>query len=492
MMQRMFMRLSALTFALVVTGHLFSQSGAVKDSSDRLQPQDLQGIKANTIHQLSAKYGGLEETVTGQSTKVLDRMQRLETNMEAKLWTKDSMAARQLFNNVQQKYEELKAGLQAPVTKLIPRPLQEYIPRLDSLQTLMHFLSQATPGSTGASMANLQQLQGLSAQLQQLQGRFGQAGQIQDFISGREQALQAELTKYNMTSQLLKANKTIYYYQQQLQEYKAMFSDRSKMEQEALGIATGLPAFKSFMQKNSYLGSLFPQTEGYGTPKALAGVPSSADVGNMIAEKMGAAGKKIDPQQYLQQQAQSGNDQLSALKEKVAKAGGGNSDMELPQFAPNTQKTKSFLKRIELGFNIQSQQSTVWLPVTTAFALTAGYRFSDKIVAGVGAAYQLGWGSGIQHIALSNQGVGLRSWLDVKAKGSLWITGGFEYNYMQEFARLADIDHIDVWQKSMLLGISKKYKVGSQTANMQLLYDFLAPYETPRGSPLKFRVGYTF
>ena len=128
----------------------------------------------------------------------------------------------------------------------------------------------------------------------------------------------------------------------------------------------------------------------------------------------------------------------------------------------------------------------------TDLAATCGYRFTDHATAGVGASYNLGWGSGLNHIAWSSQGIGLRSFLDIKAKGSIWITGGFEYNYMQEFAKLTDLRNPDIWQKSAVLGITKKYKVGKQNGNMQLLYDFLAQYEIPRADPLKFRVGYTF
>ena len=105
----------------------------------------------------------------------------------------------------------------------------------------------------------------------------------------------------------------------------------------------------------------------------------------------------------------------------------------------------------------------------------------------------MGWGTGIKNIKLSSEGIGLRSYVDVKAKGSIWLSGGFEYNYLSSFRNLQDLqNNIDVWQRSALLGLSKKYKVGKKEGNMQLLYDFLHREENPPSQAIKFRIGYIF
>jgi hypothetical protein len=49
--------------------------------------------------------------------------------------------------------------------------------------------------------------------------------------------------------------------------------------------------------------------------------------------------------------------------------GGGSSDMAMPEFKPNNQKTKSFWKRMEYGLNIQSQKTNAFLPTTSDIAL---------------------------------------------------------------------------------------------------------------------------
>jgi hypothetical protein len=194
----------------------------------------------------------------------------------------------------------------------------------------------------------------------------------------------------------------------------------------------------------------------------------------------------------MQQQMQTVQPQLNAIKDKLNKLGGGNSDMEMPDFKPDNQKTKSFLNRLEYGIDIQSQRSTGLLPVTTDFAATFGYKISDKTTAGLGVAYKMGWGKDISHISISNQGVGLRSYFDAKIKGGIWASGGFEYNYMQEFKKWSDISSVDVWQKSCLIGLTKKYKIGKRESKVQVLWDFLSYNQVPRSQPLKFRIGYNF
>lgn len=414
---------------------------------------------------------------------------------------KDSTKAKELFATSESKYLELKSKLQAPIASNITHPLKEYIPGLDSTQTAMQFLQQA--GSKfGLSSDKLQQVSAISTQVQQLEGRLQQANDIQTFIKEREQELKDKLANTGLGKQLLSINKEVYYYQQRLAEYKALLNNKKQLEEKVLTTLTQLPVFQNFIQKHSYLAQLFPMPNNYGAPQALAGLQTRTQVQNILNQRISAGGGAggSNPQAYIQQQVQSAQDQMSQLKDKISELGGcGSSDMTMPDFKPNSQKTKTFLQRFEYGFNIQSEKGTGFLPVTSDIALTLGYKPNDKAVIGVGIAYKLGWGSGWNHIKLSNQGVGLRSYVDIKIPspvggvgGGFWISGGFEYNYMQAFAKLSDIKNLDIWQKSALMGLTKKYKVGKKTGNLQLLYDFLSNQQVPRGQALKFRVGWLF
>jgi hypothetical protein len=174
--------------------------------------------------------------------------------------------------------------------------------------------------------------------------------------------------------------------------------------------------------------------------------------------------------------------------------------MTMPDFKPNDEKSKSFLKRLEYGFNIQSEPGRYSLRAISDIALTLAYRLSDSKALGIGASYKVGWGS-IQHFQITSEGVGLRSYIDIKSpinsRGAmlqgLWISGGLEYNYLSSFRTLRELhDNVNVWQRSALLGITKKYKIGKKEGNMQLLYDFLHNWQIPTETAFKFRLGYQF
>jgi hypothetical protein len=84
--------------------------------------------------------------------------------------------------------------------------------------------------------------------------------------------------------------------------------------------------------------------------------------------------------------------------------------------------------------------------------------------------------------------------------GGLSVSGGYEMNYNNGFKSIDELKNYDLWQRSALLGISKK--AGSipspfggrrkGAASVQLLYDFLARDHVPVSSPLVVRFGYKF
>jgi hypothetical protein len=107
----------------------------------------------------------------------------------------------------------------------------------------------------------------------------------------------------------------------------------------------------------------------------------------------------------------------------------------------------------------------------------------------------VGWGTGWDSIKFTNAGVGLRSFIDWKIKGQLWLTGGYEQNYRTEFNSLNQLKSLSAWQQSGLLGVSKVFKLKSKLikgTKMQFLWDFLSYSQRPQTQPLLFRIGYNF
>jgi hypothetical protein len=81
--------------------------------------------------------------------------------------------------------------------------------------------------------------------------------------------------------------------------------------------------------------------------------------------------------------------------------------------------------------------------------------------------------------------------VDMKIKGSFWLTGGIEYNYLQEFASLQALRKLDAWRQSGLVGFTKKFNLGRKEGKLQLLFDMLYAREMPKGQPLVYRFSYS-
>ncbi len=406
--------------------------------------------------------------------------------MQAKLSKIDSSAAKKIFTDSKQKYEQLQNKVSNA---------GNYIPKLDSLATSLKFLENNPQFLSQAKEAK-EKLQDAMAKMDGLKQQLAKAGNIKQFIRERKQYLKEQLSKFGFAKELKKLNKEVYYYAQQVNEYKEILKDSKKAERKALELLSKTKLFKDFMRKNSQLASLFrlPNPDEPASSASLAGLQTRAQVNNLIQNQIAAGGPNAREQ--FSQNLQSAQAQLQELKNKVFKAGGNSSEDIMPEgFKPNSEKTKSFWDRLEYGTNIQSQKALGFFPTTSDIGLSVGYKLNPKSVIGIGASYKMGWGSGIRNIRITQQGVGLRSFVDWKIKGSFWISGGFEMNYKTLFNSIADLKDLNAWQQSGLIGISKTVSIKSKffkKTKIQLLWDMLSYQQVPRTQPVLFRVGYNF
>lgn len=463
---------------------LATSINSVAQSADSLI--DTKAFSVKAISKIEKNINRINQKVERKTVTTLKQLQKQESKLKGKLALKDSLAAEVIFS-MNNTYKGFTENLKGATTT---NNLSEYIPQLDSLKTGLKFLDQAKSVQNKFPREWSTKITSINKSMDGLQGKLQQANEVKNFIRERRQVLKEQLEKYGMSKHLKKLNKEIYYYQQQLNEYKALLKDRNKIETKAIAALRKLPAFTEFMKKNSQLAQLFRLPDNYGTATSLSGLQTRASVQSQLQARFASTG--VNPQQYLQQQMGAAQAELTKLKEKINKAAGRSNDMEMPDFKPNSQKTKSFLNRIEYGANLQSQKTNSFLPVTSDLALTAGYKVNDKSVIGIGASYKLGWGNGWQHIKLTNEGLGLRSYVDMKLKGSIWISGGYEQNYQNAFTQIDQLKDLNAWQTSGLIGLTKKYKIGKKTNNLQLLWDFLSYQQVPRRQAVLFRVGYVF
>lgn len=471
------------------------------------------------IRSVDVKIRTVDMQITRQSEKYVNSLSKQEEKLRKQLAKIDSSKAAELFGDAKKTYENLAQKLNNTTGKFDKLTSGEYMAGLDSLQGSLAFLKDAA--NIVSKTKDIRQKLGSSLnQVNQLQNKLKEAADIQSYLQQRQEQLKQLLSTYtNLPKSVSKCfgkyQQDVFYYSQQLKEYKELLNDPDKLVSKILSTLQTIPAFSKFFSKYSMLASLFPTPENYGSPQALAGLQTRADVQQLMQQQLAIPatnGANANPAAYLQQQMQQAQGELSRLKDKLGQLGingGGSSDMAMPDFKPNNQKTKSFLKRIEIGTNFQTQRATNYFPTTTDFAITAGYKLTDKSIAGIGLSGKMGWGKNWKQIRVTGEGIGLRAYADWKAPdlfktnsrfvASLWFTVGAEMNYTRTVESLAVFKNYSNWNKSALAGLTKKYSMNSPLkkgkkvqGTMQVLYDFLHKQHVPPTPAFVWRVGYNF
>ena len=476
--------------------------GQVTDSTSTSPLDKISDLPGNFFNRLTGKEKGLDAALVRQTRRYLKRMERAENKLQGSLAKKDSAAASSLFAGVHEKYaalDKLLTDTAAGTTGSGGKAALNggYMPYTDSLSGMMAFLKQNP--SNLQSPAQQHQLAAAADQLKQLDAHFLACSEITAFIRERKQQLaQALAGNGDLNIPVIREyfdayRQEAYYYSEQVRVFKEALNDPDKMEMLALKVLDKFPAWQEFMQKNSILARLFPTPANLGSPLALAGLQTRSMMQQVVQTQLSSGPNAAAA---FSQNMEDAQNKLGELRDRILQNGQGGQDLEgMPSFVPNNQRTRTFFKRLEYGANLQSTRSSIYFPVTTDIGLSVGYRLNNNGILGVGASYKLGWGRDINHITFTSQGAGLRSYLDWKVKKTIYVTGGYEYNYQSSVNRSMQLPRIDLWQKSGLLGITKTISIKSKffkATKWQLLWDFLSYSQIPKAQPFLFRVGYTW
>jgi hypothetical protein len=447
-------------------------------------------ISSKYFETVSKKANTLQEQLDKKSQKVLASMQKEEARLRRRLARIDSLAANNIFSNSATKYRQLQEKLNNPTR------YSQYLPQLDTLGTSLRFLEKNPQwlkdiGNTKDKLVNASQ------KLKTLEGKLQNAEEIKKFIKERKQYLKDQLEKFGFVKKLKRINKDVYYFSQQINEYKEILKDSKKAERKAIELLSKTKLFQDFMKKNSVLASLFRMPSDPNDPansSILSGLQTRSQVTALIQNQIGTGG--TSGQQVFQQNIQRAQSELNRIKNKIIKMGDSGGNGEMPDgFQPNDQKTKGFFKRLEFGGNFQSQKARSVFPVTSDIGVSVGYKLNGKSIIGIGVSYKMGWGSGFNNIRFTHQGVGIRSFIDWKIKGSLWVGGGFEQNFQSEIRSIPQLNGHTGWQQSGLIGISKVISTNKKflkKTKLQLLWDLLSYQQVPQSQALLFRVGCNF
>jgi len=449
------------------------------------------------LQRIGSSTSSLNRQLTDETSSCLQKMARREEKMRQRLAAVDPAAAHRLFDGVAERYAVLTQQIKKDTGSRGQGFSGQYPAYLDSLKGSVAFL-QEHPDLLSSAKGASGQLQATSLSLQAIQARMNDADGAKAFIQQRQQMLSQYLAQHSQFASVLQKpiagmKQEAYYYSQQLRAYKEMWTNPDQLQQRALSLLNRLPAYQTFMKGNSMLGGLFHLPSSYSTPQAVSGLQTKAQVADLVHGQVSAGGAGGDA--ALQGSLQSAQDQLNDYKGKLSRLGSGNGDMPLPNFKPNDQKTKTFWRRLEYGVNIQTTRTGYYFPTVTDFGFSLGYRLGHDNLVGLGASYKLGWGNGINHIVLSSQGVGLRSYLQIKIKGSFSASGGFEYNYTTPFTSYQQLRELQYWTKSGLIGVTKTVSMKNRVfrkTSVSLLWDFLSYQQLPKTQPFLFRIGYNF
>lgn len=430
----------------------------------------------------------LNEKVDKGIEKQLRILYKAEQKLAKRLHNTDSTKSNLLNGVASNSYEQYVNNIGQKAKSLTSNNLNNYIPKLDSLSTSVKFLdSKNLTDKLNAKEA--------LKKVTDLQNKLNYANAIEQVLKERKEQYKQLLSQYTDIPNRLKKSlnnytEKIYYYREQIQQYKDELKNPEKLQEKALALLRELPAFQTFMKKNSFLASIF-RTDN---PKdindpSLAGLQRRTVVESQIQNQIASGGPNAGT--VVQQNLQQAKQELDKLKDKLQQQGNA-ADLDMPDFKPNTQKTKTFWKRLEYGANLQNQGGSNILPNMSDIGLSIGYKLNDKSVIGIGTSYKLGLGTGLNNIRLSNEGISLRSYIDYKIKNSWYASGGYEQNYLSRFSSLQDLKNTNAWQQSALIGITKKYSLSKKLkGNVQVLYNFLYQ-QNQNTKPLIFRLGYTF
>ncbi len=483
-------RFKLTLFALIISLHSYAQ----KDSIDI---PNITEVPLKFIKQTNDKIDKYSNRITSKTEKTLAKLAKWEEKIHRLLQKADPATAEKLFGQGRETFasmlQKIKEG--KALTDNYKAKFDSY---RDKLTTNIKYIE-----SQKAQLDNkyIKPLQTAKEKAKQLEEDVAETETAQAFIKERKKELLTEAYKVLGKSKYLsKINKEAYYYTETLRNYKELFSDSKKAEQKAFEVLNKIPAVRDFVQKNSMLASLFGNNSpGASGVASLAGLQTRASVNSLIQGRIAAGGPNAAAQ--ISANMQAAQAELTKLKDKIIKAGGGSSDAELPDFKPNEQKNKTFKQRIEIGSNFQFGRPNRLVGSQADIALSAGYKLNNKSIVGLGLSYKLDYGN-INNFYVRHGGVGLRSYIDYKLKKQFFISGGYEMNYNQSFKSFTELRNANgstgignAWQNSGLIGISKKINMKTKLVKgtkISLLYDMLYKTHVVPTQPVVFRVGYNF
>jgi hypothetical protein len=382
----------------------------------------------------------------------------------------------------------LEKKLKSVSDKALPSLAISYLPKLDSMLTSLKFLQEHSQLSENAINLPLKNLEELQRKINKLQA-------VQEVVMERKALIESKLRSLGkLGKEFQRYNATLSSYKSKFELLKADFDQPDKLITKALGLLAQRKEFRQFFSKNSMMaGFMRLPVEGETTnTKGLEGLQTRKDIEKLLTDRFGSVpaipgvskrgGSMPGMPTYL-----ASLDDMPGMKELLKE-----NDLVL-NGSISPQAKRRFKDMLHLGVNIQTTRATGIFPTTTDIGLSLGIDLTDRLTSGIGVAGKLGLGQSIQNMKLSAQGLSLRSFVDGKIKGGIYLTASAEMNYLKEITKIEQLKDMSAWKFAGLAGLTKKFRLNQKTqANIQLLYDFFYRANGVQTQPLVFRFGYSF
>jgi hypothetical protein len=444
------------------------------------------------VSKTNQKAEHLSEVINKKTKRYLKAVYKTEQKIKQSILRFDSGAINTVFSyDPMLQMQQITNRVLHVDSTLLGRVATGYYPYIDSLECLFKFLGKNSEGSFNFYKGSLKNLK-------EIESKIASADQLQQVLEQRKEQIKRYLMdKANLPKSIRNRykqySKNVFYYAEEIQQIKETFNEPEKLLKHTLAVANKIPAFTSFVKRNSFLSAFFGGTPGDLTTSTSTAVTGMVSRGQLLQAVNNINGSNNVLQSIVQQTASNQPGQIDInLPDQLR--GSDNTEV-IPNYEPNTERTKSFSKRLEFGTNIQTKRSTNYFPTTTDLALSIGYKLNAKSIIGLGASYKLGLGQNFNNIKLTSEGIGIRSFLDYKIKKTFFVTGGWEYNYQLPIVGINSIEFQNGWAASGLVGLTKEIKFNTKffkRSKVQLLWDFLSKYQTPQRQQIVFRAGYTF
>ena len=436
-------------------------------------------LKENYLTSVATKLKKADYRMTSATRITIRKFQRLEKKILKKLETYDSAMSKQYSDEIVSFYANLNKKI---LNGAFSKHDQEYSPYYDTVRTSVRYAFKDTTATKRNEKSK--------RIIESFCSRVNLNTQISKELAGRKLLLVERFKKHDFVSSLSAINKKLYYHKLKLDELKRNTNIKKKIEDKFLSVIRNDQHFKDFFKQNSVISQLYSFTP-VDAQILSSNLQSKEVIQKAISSAISSLGKS--PAEFLETKLNAANEELSKLIDKSRSLNlESGRDTDIPSFKPNTQKSKSVLKRFEYGVSIDMKKNGIF-PVTSDIGLSFGYKLNDKSVVGLGSSYKVGLGQSIEKIKITYEGISLRSFLDIKLKGTFWITGGYEQNYNESFQNIYQLNDVSAWQQSGLIGLSKKSLIGKHKGiKFQLLYDFLARNQMPRAATFKYRITYNF